>query len=195
MKRTITILLALIMVLSLAACGGGSQTTSTHEPTPEPKKEYHPYYEDFSWGTSYDDIVAKLKGRGFKHEKDESIAKKSSDKVFTVDPTWGTIRCYNAEYLDKYAASLEFSYPSNQEKKELWYTFVTLNEEITLREYDELEKTLSEMFGEPSATDSNSYYQKMTDWRPTGGFVRLLYHGNDFMGTVEIHYHSPSMHM
>lgn len=45
MKKTITILLALVMVLSLAACGGGSQPTSTPapaataEPTPEPTPE------------------------------------------------------------------------------------------------------------------------------------------------------------
>ncbi len=50
MNRTIAILLALLMVLSLAACGGGGQTTptpeptastpeSTPEPTPEPTAE------------------------------------------------------------------------------------------------------------------------------------------------------------
>lgn len=41
MKKTITILLALLMVLSLAACGGGSQTANTPEPaaTAEPTPE------------------------------------------------------------------------------------------------------------------------------------------------------------
>ena len=47
MKRAITILLALLMVLSLAACGGSSTTTSTPAPTeapatPEPTPETTP---------------------------------------------------------------------------------------------------------------------------------------------------------
>ena len=39
MKRTIAILLALLMVLSLTACGRGGQTTPTPEPTPEKPEE------------------------------------------------------------------------------------------------------------------------------------------------------------
>ena len=42
MKRAITILLALLMVLSLAACGGGSTTTPTPEPTEAPTPEPTP---------------------------------------------------------------------------------------------------------------------------------------------------------
>ncbi len=42
MKRAFAILLALLMVLSLAACGGGSTTTPTPEPTPEATPEPTP---------------------------------------------------------------------------------------------------------------------------------------------------------
>lgn len=47
MRKAITILLALVMVLSLAACGGGSTTTNTPAPTeapatPEPTPEPTP---------------------------------------------------------------------------------------------------------------------------------------------------------
>ena len=42
MRKAITILLALVMVLSLAACGGGSTTTETPAATGEPTPESEP---------------------------------------------------------------------------------------------------------------------------------------------------------
>ena len=51
MKRAITILLALVMVLSLCACGGTSEPEPTPEPTTEPTPEPTP---DPEWADAQD---------------------------------------------------------------------------------------------------------------------------------------------
>lgn len=89
MKKTFLVFLAIVMVLSLAACGGGSQTTNTPTPTPtaeptldmvpevnqEPQKEQHTNefaLEEFKLSTEWHDFSFKI--RNLTDDKVDSVS-------------------------------------------------------------------------------------------------------------------------
>ena len=188
MKRMIALLMLLIMVLSLTACGNGGRNDS----------EKHGYYKGFEWGLSRDAVSEKLQEDGLELVENLGLLDISKFNIqkpcFTVGFD-GDITCYNVKFLDKYNP---WFISFNFDKDKLAEVSIQLDGYYSVEDYEAIKAELGKKLGEIiNKDDELGLLMNMhtAEWKTDVSDVSLNYtEGTVGKGMISITYDELAYH-